>query len=71
MADDCSPIEPTVFRPPTARWALFDAYLQWDESVAWNSTMAGVVMAFIPTTIVLMLGYRQLVQGLTAGAIKG
>jgi len=33
--------------------------------------MAGVVMAFIPTTIVLMLGYRQLVQGLTAGAIKG
>ena len=47
------------------------AMLQWDESVAWNSTMAGVVMAFIPTTIVLMLGYRQLVQGLTAGAIKG
>lgn len=47
------------------------AMLQWDEAVAWNSTMAGVVMAFIPTTIVLLLGYKQLVSGLTTGAIKG
>jgi hypothetical protein len=36
MADDCSPIEPTVFRPPTAMWVLFDAYV----ARAWRRLLA-------------------------------
>ncbi|MGE5592502.1 MAG: carbohydrate ABC transporter permease [Betaproteobacteria bacterium] len=47
------------------------AMLQWDESVAWNSTMAGIVLVLIPTALLLLLGYRQLVRGLTTGALKG
>lgn len=47
------------------------AMLQWDESVAWNSTMAGIVLVLVPTALLLLLGYRQLVRGLTAGALKG
>lgn len=47
------------------------AMLQWDESVAWNSTMAGVVMVLIPTAILMLFGHRQLVSGLTSGALKG
>ena len=42
MADDCSPIEPTVFRPPTARWALFDAYLYGELVSSLNGAAAGI-----------------------------
>ncbi|MFY9135050.1 MAG: carbohydrate ABC transporter permease [Bacillota bacterium] len=47
------------------------AMLQWDESVAWNSTMAGVVMVLVPTAILMLFGHKQLVSGLTSGALKG
>lgn len=36
-----------------------------------NVVMAGVVLAAIPIVIVLLLFQRQLVRGLTAGAVKG
>lgn len=45
--------------------------LQWDQAIAWNSMMAGVILVSIPTAILLILGQKQLVRGLTAGAIKG
>jgi len=47
------------------------AMLQWDQAISWNSTMAGVVMVSLPTAILLILGHKQLVRGMTAGAIKG
>lgn len=45
--------------------------LQWDQSIAWNSMMAGVVLVLLPTALLLILGQRQLVRGLRAGALKG
>lgn len=45
--------------------------LQWDQAIAWNTMMAGVVLVLVPTGILLVLGQKQLIRGLTAGAVKG
>ncbi|VBB09388.1 Hypothetical protein LUCI_4678 [Lucifera butyrica] len=47
------------------------AMLQWDQSLSWNSMMAGVILVSLPTAILLIAGQKQLVRGLTAGAVKG
>jgi len=36
-----------------------------------NVTFAGTVIAFIPLVILLLIFQKQLVRGLTAGAVKG
>jgi sn-glycerol 3-phosphate transport system permease protein len=36
-----------------------------------NVTFAGVVLASIPLFVLLLVFQRQLVRGLTAGAVKG
>lgn len=45
--------------------------LKFEETLRWGLVMAGVVIVVIPTILLLVLGQRQLVRGLTAGAIKG
>jgi ABC-type glycerol-3-phosphate transport system permease component len=47
------------------------AMLQWDQAIAWNNSMAGVVLVSFPTVLLFVLGRKQLVRGLTAGATKG
>jgi len=47
------------------------ALLQDQERFLWNVVMAGVVMILIPTFILFVVGNRQLIRGLTAGAVKG
>lgn len=46
------------------------AMLQWDQSLSWNSMMAGVILVSLPTLLLLILGQKQLVRGLTAGSVK-
>jgi sn-glycerol 3-phosphate transport system permease protein len=46
-------------------------FLQNEESISWNLVMAGVVLAVLPTVLLLIFGQRQLIRGLTAGAVKG
>ena len=36
-----------------------------------NVTFAGTILAFIPLVILLLIFQKQLVRGLTAGAVKG
>ena len=36
-----------------------------------NVTFAGVIIAALPLVILLLLFQKQLVRGLTAGAVKG
>ena len=36
-----------------------------------NLVMAGMVIAALPIVVVLLVFQRQLVRGLTAGAVKG
>ena len=45
--------------------------LQHEEALSWNLVMAGVVMVLLPTVLLLIIGQRQLVKGLMAGAVKG
>jgi sn-glycerol 3-phosphate transport system permease protein len=47
------------------------ALLQSQEAVSWGLVMAGVVIIVLPTAVVFLLGYRHVVRGLTAGAVKG
>jgi len=47
------------------------AMLQWDQGISWNTTMAGIVLVSLPTVLLLLLGQKQLVRGLTAGSTKG
>jgi sn-glycerol 3-phosphate transport system permease protein len=45
--------------------------LRFEETLRWGLVMAGVVMVAAPTLALLVLGQRQLIRGLTAGAVKG
>src|SRR2546430_1396996 len=47
------------------------AQLRFEESLRWGLVMAGVIMVAVPTLALLVLGQRQLIRGLTAGAGKG
>lgn len=47
------------------------ALLQDQERLQFNIVMAGVVIILLPTIILFILGNRQLIRGLTAGAVKG
>lgn len=45
--------------------------LRFEETLRWGYVMAGVTMIVVPTLLLLVLGQRHLVRGLTAGAVKG
>ena len=47
------------------------ALLQDEERFTFNIVMAGVVIVLLPTITLFILANRQLIRGLTAGAIKG
>jgi ABC-type glycerol-3-phosphate transport system permease component len=47
------------------------AMLMDQEVMAFNIIMAGVVIILVPTIILFIVGNRQLIRGLTAGAVKG
>jgi sn-glycerol 3-phosphate transport system permease protein len=45
--------------------------LQDQERFMYNNVMAGVVIVLIPTFLLFIVSNRQLIRGLTAGAVKG
>ena len=47
------------------------AQLRFEETLRWGLVMAGVIMVAVPTLALLVIGQRQLIRGLTAGAVKG
>jgi ABC-type glycerol-3-phosphate transport system permease component len=47
------------------------AMLQFEEFTVWTLVLAGVSLVLLPSLILLILGIKQLVRGLTAGAVKG
>ena len=42
-----------------------------EERFMFNIVMAGVGLVLVPTFILFIVGNRQLIRGLTAGAVKG
>ncbi len=47
------------------------ALLQDEERLMINNIMAGVVIILVPTLVLFVVSNRQLIRGLTAGAVKG
>ncbi len=47
------------------------ALLQDEERFMFNNVMAGVVLILIPTFLLFIISNKQLIRGLTAGAVKG
>lgn len=47
------------------------ALLQDEERFMFSTVMAGVVFILVPTFTLFIFGNRQLIRGLTAGAVKG
>lgn len=45
--------------------------LQFEEVTAWNVVMAGIVIMLLPSLLLLLVGLKPLVRGITAGALKG
>jgi len=45
--------------------------LQDEERFMMNTVMAGIMVVLLPTAVLFVLGNRQLIRGLTAGAVKG
>jgi ABC-type glycerol-3-phosphate transport system permease component len=45
--------------------------LQFEEFTVWNLVLSGVALALLPSLLLLVLGLKQLVRGITAGAVKG
>lgn len=47
------------------------AMLQFEEVMSWNLILAGVSLVLLPSLLLLAFGVKQLVRGITAGAVKG
>ncbi|GKS11578.1 carbohydrate ABC transporter permease [Paenibacillus chitinolyticus] len=47
------------------------AMLQHAEVMSWNMILAGITIVLLPSFLLLALGVKQLVRGITAGAVKG
>lgn len=61
-----------ITNKPTMRTVQIGvAMLQHEEVMSWNLILAGVVLVLLPSLILLALGVKQLIRGITAGAVKG
>ncbi|GIP37812.1 ABC transporter permease [Paenibacillus sp. J31TS4] len=45
--------------------------LQFQEVNSWNMILAGITLVLLPSLFLLALGVKQLIRGITAGAVKG
>ncbi|MFL0195714.1 carbohydrate ABC transporter permease [Clostridium sp. WILCCON 0269] len=45
--------------------------LQFSENQSFGLIMAGIVMVIMPSIIIFIFGQKQLVEGMTSGAVKG
>jgi ABC-type glycerol-3-phosphate transport system permease component len=45
--------------------------LQFQETTSWNLVFAGITLVILPSLLLLALGLKQLVRGMTVGALKG
>lgn len=45
--------------------------LQFSENQSFGLIMAGIVMVLLPSILVFIIGQRQLIDGMTSGAVKG
>lgn len=58
-------------RPAMRTVQIGVAMLQHAEVMSWNLILAGVTLVLLPSFLLLAFGVKQLVRGITAGAVKG
>ncbi|TVY07534.1 carbohydrate ABC transporter permease [Paenibacillus cremeus] len=58
-------------RPSMRTVQIGVAMLQHAEVMSWNLILAGVTTVLLPSFLMLALGIKQLVRGITSGAVKG
>jgi sn-glycerol 3-phosphate transport system permease protein len=58
-------------RPSMRTVQIGVAMLQHAEVMSWNLILAGVTLVLLPSFLLLAFGVKQLVRGITAGAVKG
>jgi len=58
-------------RPTMRTVQIGVAMLQHEEVMSWNLILAGVTLVLLPSLLLIVFGVKQLVRGITAGAIKG
>jgi sn-glycerol 3-phosphate transport system permease protein len=45
--------------------------LQFAENQSFGLVMAGIVMVLLPSILIFIFGQKQLIEGMTSGAVKG
>ncbi|MCC9294434.1 carbohydrate ABC transporter permease [Clostridium sp. WLY-B-L2] len=45
--------------------------LQFSENQSFGLIMAGIIMVLLPSIIIFIFGQKQLIEGMTSGAVKG
>ncbi len=45
--------------------------LQFAENQSFGIIMAGIIMVLLPSIIIFIIGQKQLIEGMTSGAVKG
>lgn len=45
--------------------------LQFSENQSFGVIMAGIVMVILPSILIFIIGQKQLIEGVTSGAVKG
>ncbi|MCS7460673.1 carbohydrate ABC transporter permease [Paenibacillus doosanensis] len=61
-----------ITNKPTMRTVQIGvSMLQHEEVMSWNLILAGVSLVLLPSFVMLAFGVKQLIRGITAGAIKG
>lgn len=45
--------------------------LQFSETQAFGMVMSGIILILIPSILIFIIGQKQLIEGITSGAVKG
>lgn len=61
-----------VTSKPTSRTVQIGiSMLQFSENQSYGLIMAGIVMVLVPSILIFIIGQKQLIEGMTSGAVKG
>lgn len=61
-----------VTSKPTSRTVQIGiSMLQFSENQSFGIIMAGIIMVLLPSILIFIIGQKQLIEGMTAGSVKG
>lgn len=61
-----------VTSKPTSRTVQIGiSMLEFSENQSFGLVMAGIIMVLLPSILIFIIGQKQLIEGMTAGSVKG